>query len=39
MSDYSLAIEALIAVSLVLTGLVIYVLRQPSDLPSLKKDN
>mgnify|MGYP001231994949 FL=1 len=39
MTDYSIAIEALIAVSLVLTGLVAYVLRQPSDLPSLRKEN
>ena len=39
MTDYSIAIEALIAVSLVLTGLVADVLRQPSDLPSLRKEN
>jgi len=39
MSDYSIAIEALIAVSLVLTGLVVFVLRQPSDLPDARKEN
>ena len=39
MTDYSIAIEALLAVSLVLPGLVAYVLRQPSDLPSLRKEN
>jgi len=38
-TDYSIAIEALIAVSLVLTGFVVYVLRQPSDLPSVRKEN
>ncbi|GCE65904.1 hypothetical protein OMCYN_01850 [cyanobiont of Ornithocercus magnificus] len=38
MSDYTTAIYSLIAVSLILTLLVIYTLRQPTDLPVLKKE-
>lgn len=38
MTDYSTAIIALIAVGLVFTVAVVYVLVQPSDLPSQNKD-
>ena len=38
MSDYTTAIYSLIAVSLILTLLVIYTLGRPTDLPVLKKN-
>ena len=38
MTDYSAAIFALVAVGLVFTVAVVYVLIQPSDLPSQDKD-
>ena len=38
MTDYSTAIIALVAVGLVFTVAVVYVLVQPSDLPSQNKD-
>ena len=38
MTDYSTAIIALVAVGLVFTVAVVYVLVQPSDLPSQDKD-
>ena len=37
MSDYSAAIYGLIAFASVITAGVVYVLAQPSDLPSVKK--
>ncbi|QNJ23141.1 putative conserved membrane protein [Synechococcus sp. MIT S9220] len=37
MSDYSAAIYGLIAFASVITAGVVYVLAQPSDLPSIKK--
>jgi hypothetical protein len=37
MTDYSLAIYGLIAVTAVITAAVVFVLRQPSDLPAFKK--
>ena len=37
MTDYSLAIFGLIAVTVVITAGVVFVLRQPSDLPASKK--
>lgn len=37
MTDYTLAIEALVAVTVVLTFGVVFVLRQPTDLPMLKQ--
>lgn len=39
MGDYSTAIYALVAVTIFLTVGVIYILRQPTDLPSLKKSD
>jgi hypothetical protein len=38
MTDYSTAIIALVAVGLVFTAAVVYVLVQPSDLPSQDND-
>ena len=38
MTDYSTAIIALVAVGLVFTVAVVYVLVQPSDLPAQDKD-
>ena len=37
MTDYTLAIYGLIAVTAVITAAVVVVLRQPSDLPAFKK--
>ena len=39
MNDYTTAIYSLISVGVMLTALVAYILRQPTDLPILKKDS
>jgi|TARA_E500000178_G_scaffold309761_1_gene324380 hypothetical protein len=37
MTDYSTAIIAMVAITAVITAGVVFVLKQPSDLPSVKK--
>ncbi len=37
MTDYSMAIYGLVFVTVVITAGVVFVLRQPSDLPAFKK--